>query len=56
MSKPDSYYDWELQFRKKTEFSGIATKRILNNEKANSLGISDKTFKEFMRKWKLKNL
>ncbi|MFX1259608.1 MAG: hypothetical protein ACFFAN_17275 [Promethearchaeota archaeon] len=51
MSKAVSYYDWELNFNKK----GLNQKS--NNKKdINSLGIPDNEFKDFMRKWKKKNL
>lgn len=59
MSKIASYYDWNLQFRKKTQLSHISqneTKRIINKEDVNSLGISDKNYKDFMKKWKENNL
>ena len=56
MSKVASYYDWELQFRKKTKPSVIETKRITNEEMVNSLGIPDYSYKDFMKKWKEKNL
>ncbi len=66
MSKLDSYYDWELQFRKKTmpsviEIENQNNKSRLNRDidqakmKVNSLGIIDKDFKEFIKKWKMKN-
>ena len=58
MSKAVSYFDWELNFRKKSQLghnSENETKRIINKEDINSLGISDNEFKDFMRKWKLKN-
>jgi hypothetical protein len=50
-SKSISFYDWELTFKKKT-------KNNLNNEEKeiNSLGLSDENFKDFMTKWKEKNL
>ena len=59
MSKPDSsYFDWELCFRKN---SNLSNKSRLNRDidqakmKVNSLGIIDKDFKEFIKKWKMKN-
>jgi len=56
MSKAVSYYDWELQFRRKTRSSVTETKRITKENIVNSLGISDNNYKDFMKKWKEKNL
>ncbi len=58
MSKPDSYFDWQLTFRNNTDqFNKENSNKISSHNKLNinSLGISDKVFKDFMRKWKLKN-
>lgn len=49
MSRTDSYFDWELSFRKKE------TNSYLHKE-VNSLGIPKNEFKEFMENWKTKNL
>jgi len=48
-----SYYDWKLSFQRK-----IDTKEDeLNvNKPVNTLGIPDINFKDFMKKWKEKNL
>ena len=51
MSKAVSYYDWELNFRKK-----VLNHKSNNKKDINSLGIPDNKFKDFMRKWKKKNL
>ena len=59
MSKAISYYDWELNFRKKAVVKPISfrkTEKKISQEDINSLGITDNTFKEFMKKWKEKNL
>ncbi len=60
MSKTvSSYFDWELNFRRKSQLSHISeieTKRIRDKEDVNSLGISDNNYKDFMKKWKEKNL
>lgn len=59
MSKVVSYFDWELNFRKKSlsnRNSENLTKRAKNKESFNSLGISNNKYKEFMRNWKQKNL
>ena len=58
MSKAVSYFDWELNFRKKSQSSQISefeTKRVIDKEKVNSLGIPDNNYKDFMKKWKEKN-
>ena len=59
MSKAISYYDWELNFRKKavlTPNSRNKTKKKISQEKINSLGLSDNAYKDFMKKWKSENL
>jgi hypothetical protein len=58
MSKAISYYDWELNFRKKNALKEIfpVNKEYPFQKRAkNSLGISDNQFKEFMKNWKHKN-
>ena len=50
MSKAVSYYDWELSFKNKFEKDQTNQK-----DDFNSLGISDNSFKDFMKKWKQKN-
>ncbi len=59
MSKAISYYDWELNFRKKAVLkpnSRNKTGRKISQGKINSLGLSDNAFKDFMKKWKSENL
>jgi len=59
MSKAISYYDWELNFRKKATLNpefNIKKETMKIKEKTNSLGLADNTFKDFMKKWKEKNL
>lgn len=59
MSKAISYYDWELNFRKKAVLkpnSRNKTGKKISQEKINSLGLSDNAFKDFMKKWKNENL
>ncbi len=59
MSNAISYYDWELNFRQKTVINPKSKgKKTINivKKNVNSLGISDNTFKDFMNKWKEKNL
>lgn len=53
MSKAISYYDWELNFKKKN-FLNIPQED--NIEEVNSLGISKDKFKDYMKKWKSKNI
>ncbi|MFX1325939.1 MAG: hypothetical protein ACFE8N_13380 [Promethearchaeota archaeon] len=50
MSKAVSYYDWNLAFKQKP------TPTSDDKFSVNSLGISDNNFKEFIKKWKEKNL
>ena len=59
MSKAISYYDWELNFRKKTILNPNSKneKKTTNyKDSVNSLGLADNTFKDFMKKWKDQNL
>ncbi|MFX1375166.1 MAG: hypothetical protein ACFFA0_05085 [Promethearchaeota archaeon] len=51
MEKPQSYYEWKLQFtpKKKRRNSKRETKK-------NILGIEDHQFEEFLKEWKKKNL
>ena len=54
MSKAISYYDWELNFRKKAVVKPTfrnKTEKKNSQENVNSLGISDNTFKDIMKKW-----
>ncbi len=46
-----SYYDWELSFKSKDK-----PKLNESNEIVNSLGISNFKFKNFLEKWKDKNM
>jgi len=49
-----SYLDWEINFRKKKDMkrNQINNKKVIVLRKnVNSLGISEKKFKEFMKKW-----
>ncbi|TFG27245.1 MAG: hypothetical protein EU532_07930 [Promethearchaeota archaeon] len=59
MSKPDSYFDWQLTFRKKADqIHKENLKKLPLNARINlnSLGISDNNFREFMKNWKIRNL
>ncbi|MHA2392479.1 MAG: hypothetical protein ACXAEX_11100 [Promethearchaeota archaeon] len=50
MSKAVSYYDWGLSFKKKVD-----TKPD-NDITINSIGMSTNSFKDFVKKWKEKNI
>ncbi|MFW9987084.1 MAG: hypothetical protein ACFFC3_00315 [Candidatus Odinarchaeota archaeon] len=50
MSKAMSYYDWQKSFGDKTK-----SNKLLNHKSPNSLGISENTFKDFIKKWKKEN-
>ncbi len=51
MEKPQSYYDWKVQFNLKKKG------KIFKKEKRkNSLGIEDYQFEKFLENWKKKNL
>ncbi len=52
MGKVNSYYDWELQFRKKPK-TKIPVKNKENN--LNSLGIPKTEYKRFLNEWRAKN-
>ncbi|MFW9895697.1 MAG: hypothetical protein ACFFD7_07825 [Candidatus Thorarchaeota archaeon] len=51
MSKAVSYYDWKQSFKNIPEVEQKSEK-----EKVNSLGVSETKFKDFVKKWKNKNL
>ena len=54
MSKAISYYDWRLAFKRKD--IPYEKEKIFANETGNTLGIDEGNFKEFLTKWKAKNL
>ncbi len=59
MSKTDSYLDWELSFRKKLgkiRELNFNSKSSTTNPILNSVGMTDNSFKDFMKKWKEENL
>ena len=59
LTKLSSYFDWELKFRKNSDLkhkTNSINNLNLNEYNFNSLGISNKSFKDFMKKWKDKNL
>ncbi len=51
MSKAVSFYDWSLSLKHKSK-----NNQTLQKDDNNSLGMSDNNFKDFMKKWKEKNL
>jgi hypothetical protein len=51
MSKAISFYDWSLSLKHKSE-----NDQTLQREDINSLGITDNNFKDFIKKWKERNL
>jgi len=50
MSKALSYYDWKQSFKINSELDKLSDK-----EEINSLGVSETNFKDFVKKWKVKN-
>jgi len=49
MSKAISYYDWSLGFKKYSS-------KIESDSTKNSLGLDENEFREYLNKWKEKNL
>ena len=57
MPNADSYYDWELRFKKKTKSDNSSNdKKEIKEKDFNSLGIQEKILKEYLKTWKKKNL
>jgi hypothetical protein len=52
MSKAASYLDWELSLKYNKPDNG----KIIRSNNPNSIGMSETNFKDFMKKWKEKNL
>ncbi len=52
-SKVISYYDWSLGFKGNNT---DRTSKITLTKKLNSIGIADNDFKNYLRKWKNRNL
>ena len=59
MSKTESFLDWEISLRKREVASEVSSQdsdhEVKEKFKKNSLGISDKNFKDFMKEWKSSN-
>jgi hypothetical protein len=51
MSKAVSFYDWSLSLKHKSD-----NEQEIQEENVNSLGITEDNFKNFMKKWKEKNM
>jgi len=49
VSRPESYYDWQLKFK-------IKPKDEKKRKKQNILGIDEREFNKFLKEWKDKNL
>jgi hypothetical protein len=59
MSKAISYYDWELNFKKRENHSKsnlVNYASLSKKDRVNSLGMTNESYKDFMKKWKEKNL
>ena len=57
MANTNSYYDWELNFRKSSKFNEDSDiEEYDKKEKPNKLGIRENSFKNFLKEWKKKNL
>ena len=57
MKEPGSYFEWELKFKPKIKpkSSNPITKTKKKKGKYNRLGINDKEFVSFVKKWKKQN-
>jgi hypothetical protein len=53
MSESNSYFDWELSFRKNN--SSIKNLKV-KHEEMNSIGIPSSKCKQFLKEWREKNL
>ncbi len=53
MGKINSYYDWEMSFKKKPKHD---ENEEPNKEKVSSIGIQEKILKEYLKSWRKKNL
>jgi hypothetical protein len=51
MEKPQSYYDWQVQYNSKKK-----GKKAKIERNKNSLGIENSQFEKFVENWKKKNL
>ncbi|NVM16371.1 MAG: hypothetical protein HWN80_01545 [Candidatus Lokiarchaeota archaeon] len=53
MSKSNSYFDWELTFRKDRHTIKVVK---MEQDNINSIGIPTSKYKEFVKEWREKNL
>ena len=49
MSKAISYYDWSLGFKK-------FPSKVEDKKATNSIGLDEREFRDFLKKWKKQNL
>ena len=52
MESATSYYDWQQAFKKSSKSKKIQSSK----KKKNLIGISEEFFRDYMAKWKKKNL
>ncbi len=55
-SKVISYYDWSLGFKGSNTDRTSKITLITKKNRLNSIGIADDDFKNYLRKWKNRNL
>ena len=53
MGKINSYYDWEMSFKKKPKHDRVKKSK---EEKVSSIGIQEEILKEYLKLWRKKNL
>jgi len=53
MGKINSYYDWEMSFKKKPKHDEDGEPK---NEEVSSTGIQEEILKEYLKTWRKKNL
>jgi len=53
MEKPVSYYDWEQNFKKKSE---KRKKELIEPRIINSIGLPHDFFKSYLKLWKSENM
>ena len=54
-SKVVSYFDWSIQFKKKNTDNTLKFKSTKKTN-LNSIGMSNDDFKQYLKKWKNRNL
>ena len=55
MSSDSSFFDWSLGFRSNSTDNTLKFK-IAKKPNLNSIGMTDDTFKQYIKKWKDRNL